>query len=143
MKKLFFIVAVMFFTSAFINAQEIGARFGNSYAGNIAIDGVFTYDKTMRIHGDVSFGDYGIQLDALWDFMYELSGVENLRWYAGGGVAALFGDLFLLGVAGEIGAEYRFEFPVSLSFDWRPIFTVVEYTDFSIDNFGLNIRYVF
>jgi len=61
----------------------------------------------------------------------------------GVGVNTFLGDPFLLGVPGEIGMEYQFSVPISISLDWRPTLIIVENTDFRVDYAGLNIRYVF
>ena len=62
-------------------------------------------------------------------------------WYAGVGPFLGFGDTFSLGAAGEIGLEYKFNFPMSVSMDFRPAFRLVEDTDF-IAGFGFNVRYI-
>ncbi len=142
MKKLILLIFASLLIFGEANAQEVGVRFGNSFAGNVAVDGVFMFNKTMRIHADVSFGD-GVSVDALWDFKYARIPSSDFNWYAGVGVSTNLGDDFLLGAVGEVGVEYRFDFPVSLSLDWRPTFAILDETDLYLDNFGFNIRYVF
>jgi hypothetical protein len=134
---------VLFAGSIFIsNAQEIGLRFGDVSAGNVAIDGIFSTGDFSRIHADVSFGN-GLGVDALWDFVYRPLGDEALNWYAGVGPYIQIADPFWLGVVGEIGIDYQFDtVPISLSFDWRPAVSIVEVTDFHPGGFGLNVRYV-
>lgn len=45
------------------------------------------------------------------------------NWYmgVGGGASYWFGGFLNVGVAGRIGVEYDFWFPLQLSFDWRPV----------------------
>lgn len=151
MKKVLIIVALFFTAGVFsANAQsvgEIGVRFGDVSGGNFAVDGIIGLGQFSRIHANMSFGggnydgtDFGI--DAIWDFIYRPLGGEAFNWYAGAGPFVGFGDIFSLGAAGEIGLQYNFNFPMSLSLDWRPYFRLVEDTDFYAGGFGLNVRYV-
>ena len=142
MKILLIIMAILMLSASLTTAQELGARWGDVSGGDVAIDAVFSMGKYSRTHADVSFGnDLGI--DLLFDFIYRPLGGEALNWYAGVGPYAVFGDPFIFGVVGEVGLEYRFEFPISVSADWRPAFEIVDNTDFHTGGFGLNVRYVF
>lgn len=144
MKKLLFVVMFGLAMAGFAGAQELGVRFGNVSAGNLAIDGVFGLGKFSRIHADVSFGNGGVGIDALWDFIYKPLGEEAFNWYVGAGPYIRIDDPFWLGVAGEIGLEYHFkEVPIALGMDWRPAISIVEETDFHAESFGINVRYVF
>ncbi|HID40291.1 MAG TPA: outer membrane insertion C- signal [Calditrichaeota bacterium] len=142
MKRIFTISAMIFLLGSSLSAQELGIRFGVGTGGNVAVDGVFGIGDWSRIHGDVTFGN-GVGIDLLWNFVYKQLGEEAFNWYAGVGPFFWIGDPFGLGVAGEIGIEYQFKFPISLSLDWRPSFRIIENTDFDFGGFGLNIRYVF
>ncbi len=108
MKKAIIALALIAGTISFTHAQELGVRFGNATAGNVAIDGVFSTGEFNRIHADVSFGGGGVGIDALWDFIYRPLGGEAFNWYAGAGVFTFIGNDFDFGIMGEIGLEYRF-----------------------------------
>lgn len=142
MKK---ILLTIFLLAGFIQlaqAQEIGIRFGDAFGGHYAVDGVFGLGQFSRIHADVSFGNDGVGVEALWDFLYRPLG-SGFDWYVGAGPSLYLGDPFGLGVSGEIGLEYHFDFPLALGLDWRPTFIILENTDFEAGWFGFNIRYVF
>lgn len=142
MKILLIVMAILMLSASLTAAQELGARFGDVSGGDVAVDAVFSMGKFSRTHVDVSFGnDLGI--DLLFDFIYKPLGGEALNWYAGVGPYAIFRDPFIFGVVGELGLEYRFEFPISVSADWRPAFEIVDNTDFHTGGFGFNVRYVF
>ncbi len=144
MKKVLIALALIAGTISFTNAQELGVRFGNISAGNVAIDGIFSTGQFSRIHADVSFGGGGVGIDALWDFLYRPLGDEAFYWYAGAGVFTFIGDNFDLGIIGEIGLEYRFKaVPIALGLDWRPYLKIIDETKFGADGFGLNVRWVF
>jgi hypothetical protein len=143
MKKLVLIALMSLSSLCFVNAQEIGVRFGNISGGNVAIDGVFSTGKYNRIHADVSFGN-GVGIDVLWDFLYLPIKGEAFNWYVGAGPYIQIADPFWLGVAGEVGLEYQFkQIPISIGADWRPALSIIESTDFHVDVFGVNVRYVF
>jgi hypothetical protein len=125
-------------------SQEIGIRFGDVVGNDVALDAVFKTSQFSRIHADVSFGN-GVGVDVMWDFLYKPFNIEGegFHWYMGVGPTAYIDDPFLFGVSGEVGAEYQFKFPMSLSIDWRPTFYIIENTDFHAGGFGVNLRYVF
>ena len=99
--------------------------------------------------------DYdAFKLTGLYQWVFLLDGSFN--WYvgAGGGLASFDGKNNLnndsqtsIFVAGDIGIEYNFDFPLQLSLDFRPeIYFGGDYADFR-DGFGpdiaLGIRYRF
>ena len=136
-------LGLLFISSYFMIAQEIGVRFGDMYGNNIAVDATIPI-KNKRIHATVSFGD-NIGVDALYDFAVEsIFRSPDLRYYAGVGLSTLFATEFKLGVMGEVGIEYSFpRTPISLSLDYRPAIIVLEEMDFVYGNFGMNVRYIF
>ena len=144
MKKLFLIGIFAFTMINFVDAQEIGIRFGGTNgAGGAAIDGVFE-SSIGRIHADLGFYDGEIGADALLDFINKPIGGEDFSWYLGAGPTTYIGDDFWLGVCGDIGLEYKFNtVPIVIGADWRPTFWIVETTDFGANSFGLNVRYRF
>ncbi len=139
MKKILFTILILAGFIQFNHAQEIGIRIGDAVGGHYAIDGILSLPGFGRIHADVSFGD-GVGVEALWDFIYQPLGEFSL--YVGAGAFAFLGDPFQLGVSGEIGLEYHFDFPIAVGVDWRPSFRIVEDTNFSASGFGVNVRYV-
>lgn len=142
MKKLLIILTLISVCSA-AKAQELGIRFGDVVGNDVAVDALFSVGEFSRIHADVSFGN-GVGVEALWDFLYRPLGGEAFKWYVGVGTSMWLDDPFLLGASGEIGLAYTFNgVPISLSADWRPVFYIIEDTDFRADGFGINLRYVF
>jgi hypothetical protein len=144
MKKTLLAAIISFALIGFVNSQELGVRFGNISGGPVAIDGVFGTSDFSRIHADISFGNGGVGLDALWDFIYRPLSGEAFNWYLGAGPYTWIDDPFWLGVAAEAGLEYRFNsVPIALGIDWRPRLSIIEETDFHWEGFGLNARFVF
>jgi hypothetical protein len=144
MRKVYLILLFLLVACSYSYSQEIGVRVGNVSAGSVAIDGIFSVSKFSRVHADISFGDGGVGIDALWDFLYKPLNGENFNWYLGAGPYIQIDDPFWLGVAAEAGLEYRFSgAPIALGIDWRPALSIVEETKFHFEGFGVNVRYVF
>lgn len=144
MKKTLLIAVISLLFIGISNAQEIGVRFGNVSGGAVAVDAMFGVAQYSRIHADVSFGDGGVGVDALWDFLYRPLGGEAFNWYLGAGPYIVIDDPFWLGVAAEAGLEYRFNsVPIALGADWRPRLSLIEETDFHWGGFGVNVRFIF
>ncbi len=142
MKKVFVIAAFLMCGTGVVKAQEIGVRFGDALGANYAIDGVFALGEFSRVHADVAFGD-GVTIEALYDFIYKPLGGEAFNWYAGVGVSLGIQDPFILGIPGEIGLEYHFNgAPIAIGADWRPVFIIIEDTNFHTGGYGFNVRYV-
>ena len=121
----------------------MGVRFGDALGNNVAVDAVFGAGAS-RIHADLTFGNAGVGIEVLWDVLFNQLGSSPLNWYLGVGPSALIGDPFLLGAAGELGLEWDIEgAPIVIGADWRPVFVIIEDTDFNAGGFGFNIRYQF
>lgn len=130
MKKLLVLVALVAMSAVAVNAQKraIGARLGYgldfSYQHNMG-------EKNM-LEVEVGLPAFsGIEAAATYDWLFPISSWKEAgswNWYAGVGAGAGYswlwgwGNYGYVGVAGRIGIEYNFDFPLSLSLDWRPIF---------------------
>ncbi len=139
------IICLIIFAGYSAQSQELGIRFGDVAGGNVAVDALFKAGKFSRIHADLAFGNSGVGIEGVWNFLYKPLGGEAFYWYVGvGGSMRIDDNEFLLGPNGEIGIEYKFNtVPISLSADWRPTLWIIEETRFNAGGFGLNIRYVF
>jgi len=143
MKKLIIIVAVVLATCGYSFGQELGVRIGSFTDGNAAVDALFSAGKFSKIHADVSFG-HGLGIDALWDFLYKPIGGEALNVYVGAGAYTWIADPFWLGAVAEAGVDYRFKtIPLVIGADWRPRLSIIEETNFDVNGWGVNIRFVF
>jgi hypothetical protein len=163
MKKLLF-TAIMLVGLAFsaeaqnFSKNAIGLRLGDndgfggeiSYQRGLSAKNRLEFDLGWRNSKDVD----AFKLVGLYQWVWNIEGGFN--WYAGvgGGVGSWnynrdgfkdSGSFVVL--AGDIGIEYNFDFPLQLSLDFRPeIYFGGDYADFR-DGFGpdlaLGIRYRF
>lgn len=135
------IFAALFFGAITTQAQELGLRFGHINGNDVALDGIFSTGEFSRVHGNLSFGQNGLGLDALWNPIYDDIPDTDFKWYAGFGPSVYLSDNFRLGAAGEVGVEYAFsEVPITLGLDFRPYLFLVEVTEFRA-GFGFNARW--
>jgi hypothetical protein len=163
MKKLLF-TAIMLVGLAFsaeaqnFSKNAIGLRLGDndgfggeiSYQRGLSAKNRLEFDLGWRNSKDVD----AFKLIGLYQWVWNIDGGFN--WYAGvgGGVGSWnynrdgFKDSgSFVALAGDIGIEYNFDFPLQLSLDFRPeIYFGGDYADFR-DGFGpdvaLGIRYRF
>ncbi len=164
---------ILFFTLAFFStqAQDIsnhafGLRLGESDGFGAALSYQKSIGRYNRLELDLGYQDSrefnAAKLTALFQSVHEIA--ANFNWYYGfgGGVGtADFAPVFLVGnpetpveregglfalVAGNVGVEVNFDFPILLSFDIKPELGV-----YGVENFdnkfnfdlGIGIRYQF
>jgi len=159
----------IFFSALSVSGQEIadhaiGLRLGDSDGFGAEI----SYQKSLfrynRLELDLGWRDHrrydAIKLAAVYQWIHSIDG--NFNWYygVGGGAGSVNfdpvpanlgpaiipdGGLFIF-AAGDIGIEYKFDFPLLLSLDFRPEIGVLGYSDFN-DSFdfdiALGVRYTF
>lgn len=131
MKKLLVLVALIAMSAVAVNAQKraIGGRLGYglefSYQHNMGEKNMLEVDAGLPAFA-------GIEAAATYDWIFPISGWQEAgswNWYAGVGAGAGYswllswvgGNYGYFGIAGRIGVEYNFDFPLNLSLDWRPI----------------------
>ncbi len=117
---------------------EIGARFGD----DIAIDATIPLAASPRLHPAIYFNRFGIATYVDWLFALS-GGPTGLKFYPGVGPEFFFEDSFDFHIAGNFGAEYSFDFPLTIAFDWRPGFAVTESFAFKSSNWGFSARFRF
>jgi len=115
------LILILNFSSMGQSNWEIGMRLGN----NVAADLTIPLSKAPRLHSAIYFDRFG--LGEYFDWMFALSdGPAGLKFYPGFGPEFFFGNRFDFHIAGDFGAEYSFDFPLIVRFDWRPGFAVTE-----------------
>ena len=141
MKKLFLVLIVTVACYTATNAQanwEVGIRFPE----NISIDATIPIGLAPRLHPALYLERFGV--GTYFDWMFALSnGPTGLKFYPGVGPEVFFEGDFDFKVAGNFGAEYSFEFPLTIGFDWRPAFRLTNGGDFETGNWGLLARFRF
>ena len=144
MKKLFILLGAIFLLSITCyqsNAQsnwELGLRVGD----NISIDATVPIGAAPRLHPNVYLDYFGVA--AYFDWMFALNdGPSGLKFYPGVGPEFFFENDFNFNIAGDFGAEYSFDFPLTIGIDWRPGFAVTNDFHFYTGNWGIIARFRF
>ena len=145
MKKFLAIAVALVAFAAVSTAQPraIGVRAG--YGGELS------YQHSVGSNFaefDLGLFNNSAALSAIYDFI--IAGNGNFNVYAGPG--ARLGTWvgkdysgFDLGLAGQIGLEYNFSFPMQISLDWKPIWHFIGDDHKGFDGYGaaLGLRYRF
>ena len=143
MKKFIVIAVALLCIAAVASAQPkaIGIRGTNgvelSYQHNSG-PGFFEFDA----------GLFNRLMDVTCIYDFNIAPIGPLNFYAGpGAFVAMWpaGEEFYLsaGLAGQVGLEYTFDFPLQLSIDWRPWFNFVDGFYGHYNGVALGIRYAF
>jgi hypothetical protein len=177
MKKIFLSAFMLIGLAISAHAQEFKNAIGLRLGDNDGFGAEITYQRSLsdknRIEVDLGLrssnnGRYNYKYNAaklvgLYQWVWDID--NGFKWYAGPGIGVGswhsdryydYGNGFYTdgksGVfviaTGDIGIEYNFDFPLQLSFDFRPeIYLGGDYNDIRDDNFGpdfgLSARYRF
>ena len=127
MKKFVFAFVLAFSGLIAANAQSnsaIGGRLG----WGLEFSYLHSLGAANRLNLEVGLpGFYGVGAAGTYDWVFPINGWQekgSWNWYAGVGAGFGFNwyhNWFNIGVAGRIGVEYNFWFPLQLSLDWRPV----------------------
>lgn len=134
MKKLLFTLALVlgFGLAAYAQPRAIGLRLG----GDVDASYQHQLGKNMiEVEAGLPYffdGHFGFHAAATYDWLFNFKSWEHRgewNWYPGVGLAGGYygcgneehnGHGFI-GIAGRIGVEYNFWFPLQLSLDYRPV----------------------
>ncbi len=158
MKKLFLVAIAFIGFTAVSNAQEIsdnalGLRLGGSKGYGAEISYQHALGDANRLELDLGWRNdnayNAFKLAGLYQWMFPLDG--DFNWYAGAGAGIASYDpkdnsinnQTSVFVAGNIGIEYNFEIPLQLSLDFRPEFGNNDFTNNTVFDVALGIRYQF
>lgn len=119
MKKIILAVALVLGFAAAASAQPraLGGRFG--YGADLSYQ--HNVNGANFVEADLGLDSFKfLNVAATYNFMISEFG-DGFGFYAGPGVALGVGkDIFCVGIAGQVGIEYTFNFPLQLSLDLRP-----------------------
>ena len=159
MKKIFLTLTLIVSMVSAIKAQTdnkaIGLRLGGGFGGGAEISYQQPLDKTNRLEVDLGLNSWGFGLNGIYQWVWDLSDLgDGFNWYAGIGAGVgtynfnYGNDIhanrdFSIGVLGQVGLEYKFEIPLTLSLDYRPGIYFVPSFNGTYDGICLGARYRF
>ena len=121
------------------SAFEAGIRAGKEFA----IDATFPLSKAPRLHTSF-YLTHDFAIGTYLDWLFSLDGgPQGLKFYPGAGPEFFFGDDFNVGIAGNFGVEYSFDFPLTVGFDYRPGFMITDGFRSYTSNWGFTARFRF
>ncbi len=124
--------------------NAIGLRFG---AAQTEISYLKMFSGPTRIEADLGLVySGGFELNLAYQYARDLKifDLDNLKWYLGAGPSlGYLSKKLLFGVFAQVGVEYSFDFPISISLDYRPRFRLTPQTGFDADGIALSVRYRF
>lgn len=142
-----FVVGIVGALNAQVSGKAIGARF--NYSGG-EISYLHPLGDANRLEIDLGSNSWGLAVNGVYQWVKDLSTVtDGMNWYYGFGAAAGLHNYTYLGVGvlGQIGVEYNFQFPLNLSLDYRPGLYVAPGASTLLhgayDGFCLSARYRF
>ena len=141
--------------SAYAQPRAIGGRLGTG----IEVSYQHSMGEKNMVEVELGMPWYlGVQASATYDWIFNIkswNGAGKWNWYAGvgAGIGGYWNHGYgvgYVGVAGRIGVEYNFWFPLQLSLDWRPLIgpgfnnEVVGFNDIGLySGIALGVRYLF
>jgi len=159
MKKIFLTLTLIVSMVSAIKAQAdnkaIGLRLGGGFGGGAEISYQQPLDKANRLEVDLGLNSWGFGLNGIYQWVWDLSDLgDGFNWYAGIGAGVgtynfNYGNdihanrYFSIGVLGQVGLEYKFEIPLTLSLDYRPGIYFVPSFNGTYDGICLGARYRF
>ena len=101
---------------------------------------------------NMNYGRTNVSVSAAYQHHFPIGNIEGFKWFVGGGLSLVNSfadddnaeDGFGLVVFPTGGVEYKFNFPLAVSADFRPsIYLVRPYNEDFSPNFGVSARYTF
>ena len=127
MKKTLTLIAFAIFASSTVCAQARALGLRSFYIGEaVSYQHQLTEKTMLEAELGLSLSSVGVEAVVTHDWIFPIHAYENggsWNWYAGVGLGAgayLFSNT-TIGVAGRIGIEYNFDFPMQLALDYRPL----------------------
>ena len=124
------VVAILASSTLCAQARALGGR--SFYIGEaVSYQHQLTEKTMLEAELGLSLSSVGVETVVTHDWLFPITSWQKRgtwNWYAGVGAGAGYswlwgwGNYGYVGVAGRLGIEYNFDFPLSLSLDWRPIF---------------------
>ncbi|MDP4238124.1 MAG: hypothetical protein Q8904_01465 [Bacteroidota bacterium] len=159
MKRFFLTLTLFVSMVGALRAQADNKAIGIRFGGGFGYGGEISYqqplNKDHRLEVDLGLNSWGFGLNGVYQWVWNLSDLaDGFNWYAGVGAGIgsynfdyntnrNAGHVAGLGILGQIGIEYKFEIPITLSLDYRPGIYVLNGFNPSVDGICLAARYRF
>lgn len=140
MQRLILLVALHMAAGASLYPQtawELGVRAGDKFG----LDATIPLSSAPRLHPSLYFFEKYVAGGLYFDWLFNIEGTtKSLKFYPGIGPEIYMGPEIELAVAGNFGAEYSFDFPLTVGIDWRPGVYLSENLKWRAVNIGIMAR---
>lgn len=159
MKKAILLLSLFVSLAGALKAQAdnkaIGLRLGSGFGYGAEISYQQPLSKENRLELDLGLTSWGFGLNGIYQWVWDLSALaDGFNWYAGVGAGVGSYNFsydgnpagvsnFSIGVLGQVGIEYKFEIPLTLSLDYRPGIYFVPSFNSTYNGISLGVRYRF
>lgn len=119
---------------------ELGFRVGEKSG----IDATIPLSEAPRLHPSLYVFETYLGAGLYFDWLFNIQDApQGLKFYPGVGPELYFGPEIEIGAAGNFGAEYSFDFPLTIAIDWRPRILITEKLQWHGENIGVIARFRF
>lgn len=154
MKKTLIFVSLIFLLAGAKAQSTYDRAIGIKFPGGFAITYKQFLNDTHNVEGEAMFFDHGFRAVALYEFNFDIEGVEGLRWFVGPGVHVGFWNNKYqksenvnsagFGIDGILGLDYKIaKLPVNVSLDWQPALDLIGSSSATAAYGGIGVRYTF
>lgn len=127
---------------------------GIKFPGGFAISYKQFLKQNQNIEAEAMFINNGFRAVGLYEWNWDIQGIDGLRWYVGPGAHIGFwnndgskksnNSSAGIGIDGVIGLDYKFsDLPINISLDWQPSVDVIGSTGTGLGYGGIGVRYTF
>ena len=127
---------------------------GIKFPGGFAISYKQFLKDNQNVEGEAMFITNGFRAVGLYEWNWDIQGINGLRWYVGPGAHIGFWNndgskksnrsSAGIGIDGVIGLDYKFsDLPLNISLDWQPSVDVIGSTGTGLGYGGIGVRYTF
>lgn len=127
---------------------------GVKFPGGFAISYKQFLKQNQNVEGEAMFIPNGFRAVGLYEWNWNIQGIDGLRWYVGPGAHIGFWNNNYtkksntsnagIGIDGVIGLDYKFyDLPLNISLDWQPSVDVIGSTGTALGYGGIGVRYTF
>lgn len=132
-------------TGLYTNGVGLTVDVGSTYVTGAGLGFKHFFSPHDAAEVNLLFYNNVVSLGAYYEYHGQIQNATGLQWYAGLGPQVFFGkgetDLAARALA---GLDYKIPtVPLDFSFDWRPMLTLTNGTEFVAARFGFGIRFAF
>ncbi len=136
------------------HATTYDRAIGIKFPGGFAISYKQFVKDYQNAEAEAMFWNHGFRVVGLYEWNWDIPGVDGLRWYVGPGAHLGFWDNNYtrksdnskagFGIDGVIGLDYKLsDFPLNISLDWQPAVDLIGSTGYGAGYGGIGVRYTF